>query len=410
VRNFTPEAPVGDFYVAQDGHRVLRDLLDERYRFAASEFQFYPNSGQALDLSDLRGLALHSREFKAVVQAFNAQAFSRDALKIDLRREEWNVASPLLDHLGVRYFATGTGELPFGRVADDADLLWDRWASVDALPDEALTGTAPGPLNGMYVPMRAVGKNCEGALVRLSLVSGGRTVATSSRSSFDLGGGWTGFALLGRELAAGDQYRITATSDEPGCGVDVGMLGSRVARQAMIEDPGQAVRLVSTEQAWIYERPSAWELVTAHRRWRAFPSQAELLAWAVSRPPEDADVAAFVGRADGPAPAPGSGAAPVVVSSRIADNSVRVEVDGDSPALVVVSQNLADGWTARVDGRSAPLVAVDGALMGVFVPPGRHTVALDYLPRSFVVGSVVSGVAFLVALVALAVPRGRRRT
>lgn len=408
VRNFTPEAPVEDFYAAQDGHRALRALLDDRYRFAGNEFQFYPNSGQALGLPDLRGLALHSREFKNLVEAFNPQAFAADPLKIDLKRAEWNLSSPLLDHLAVGYFVEGTDELPFGRVADDADLSWDRWASVEGLPSEAMTGIAPGPLNGMYVPLRAVGEECDRALVRLSLVSGGRTLATSSRSGFDVAGGWTGFALLGRELAAGDPYRLAVASDQRGCGVDVGMVGSRVARQPLIEDPDQAIRLVSTEQAWIYERPSAWELVSAHGRWRAFPTQADLLAWAASRPPEDADVAAFVSTG-GPAPEPEAGPPPVISSSRIADNFVRAEVSGQATALVVVSQNFADGWTARVDGRPAPIVAVDGALMGVFVPPGRHTVVLDYLPRSFVVGSAVSGVALLLAAFAVAGQTVRRR-
>jgi hypothetical protein len=407
VRNFTPEAPVGDFYFAQAGHRALGRLLDDRYRFAATEFQFYPNSGQALGLPDLRGLALHSREFKALVQGFNPQAFSRDALKIDLRREEWKLTSPLLDHLGVRYFAEGTEELPFGRVADDADLVWDRWASFRGLPDEAVTGIAPGALNGMYVPMRAVGKACYGALIRLSLESGGRTLATSSRSSFDAGGGWTGFALLGRDLAAGDQYRITATTDKPGCGVDVGLRGTRVARQLLIEDPNQSIRLASTEQAWIYERPSAWELVSAHQRWQAFPNQADLLAQAAGRPPEDADVADYVGSPQA-APPTVAGPAPVVTSSRISDNSVRAEVRGEATSLVVVAQNLADGWTARVDGRPAAIVPVDGALMGVFVPAGRHTVVLNYLPRSFVIGSVVSAVALAGAVLAIAVPGSRR--
>ena len=107
LRHFTPEAPIGDFYGERAGHRALRALLDDRYRFAATEYNYYPNSGQALGLPDLRGLALHSKEFKAVVGAFNPQAFSRDALKINLRREEWNLTSPLLDHLAVRYFAEG---------------------------------------------------------------------------------------------------------------------------------------------------------------------------------------------------------------------------------------------------------------------------------------------------------------
>ncbi len=98
----------------------------------------------------------------------------------------------------------------------------------------------------------------------------------------------------------------------------------------------------------------------------------------------------------------------MIASSRISDNSVRAEVTGDSAALLVVSQNLADGWTARVDGRAEPVVAVDGALMGVFVPPGRHTVVLTYLPRSFEVGSAVSSGALVLAVLAVAFPRTRR--
>ncbi|HEV3494940.1 MAG TPA: hypothetical protein VHA34_01175, partial [Actinomycetes bacterium] len=370
LRHFTPEAPVVDFYGEQAGHRALRNLLDDRYRFAGTEYTFYPSSGQALDLPDLRGVALRSEELRAVVQAVNPQAFARDALKIDLRREEWDLASPFLDHLAVGYFVEGTDELPYGRVADNPDLAWDRWASAGEAPVEAMSGVAPGPLNGIYLPLRTGGR-CRGAWVRLSLVSGGRTLATSTRSAFDVGGGWTGFAILGRELATGDRYELVPTSTKAECTVQVGMAGPRVARQLLIEDPGQSIRLASTEQAWIYERPSAWELVSGHRRWRAFPDQESLLAWAANRPSEDADVAAYVGpdRAGS-----GAGRQPVVVSSEVVDNTARAVVQGDAESLLVVSQDLADGWTARIDGEPADLVAVDGALQGVFVPPGLHTV------------------------------------
>lgn len=409
LRHFTPEAPIGDFYGERAGHRALRELLDDRYRFAATEYTYYPNSGQALDLPDLRGLALHGEEFKAVIGAFNPQAFSRDALKLVLRREEWNLTSPLLDHLAVRYFAEGAGELPFGRVADDADLTWDRWASAQGLAAAVTSGVAPGPLNGIYVPLRTASKPCRGAFVTLTLLSGDRVVAETTRPAFDVGGGWTGFALLGRSLEAGDPYRFTATTDRPACRVDIGLTGPRAARQLLIEDPGQAVRLVSTEQSWIYERPSAWPLVSAHSRWRAFADQESLLAWAATRPPADADadVAPFVG--DRPGPVAGASPPPQVRSSRIEDNSVRAEVTGAVESLLVVSQNLADGWRARVDGVPAPIVAVDGALIGVFVPPGDHTVTLDYLPRTFVAGAGVTGSGLIAAGLAFAVPAWRRR-
>jgi hypothetical protein len=403
LRHFTPEAPVVDFYGEQAGHRAMRHLLDDRYRFAGTEYTFYPSSGQALDLPDLRGVALRSEELRAVVQAVNPQAFARDPLKIDLRREEWELASPLLDHLAVGYFVEGTDELPYGRRADDPDLTWDRWASVDEVPPEALAGVGPGPLNGIYVPLRTGGR-CRGAWVRLSLVSGGRTLATSTRSAFDVGGGWTGFAILGRKLAAGDRYELVPTSTKEGCTVQVGMAGPRVARQLLIEDPGQSIRLASTEQAWIYQRPSAWELVSAHRRWRAFPDQETLLAWAATRPPEDADVAAYVGpdRAGS-----GAGRQPVVVSSKVVDNTARAVVQGDAESLLVVSQDLAEGWTARIDGEPADLVAVDGALQGVFVPPGLHTVVLSYMPRTFVLGSALSALALAAVVATWFVSRAR---
>ncbi|HET7720157.1 MAG TPA: YfhO family protein [Acidimicrobiales bacterium] len=406
LRHFTPEAPIGDFYGERAGHRALRALLDDRYRFAATEYNYYPNSGQALGLPDLRGLALHAKEFKNVVGAFNPQAFSRDALKINLRREEWNLTSPLLDHLAVRYFAEGGDELPFGRVADGADLTWDRWAPAKDLPAEMTSGVAPGPLNGIYVPLRATGKQCRGAFVTLTLRSGGGVVAETTRPAFDIGG-WSGFAILARSLRAGDPYRFTATTNRPACNVDVGLTGPRAARQLLIEDPDQAVRLVSTEQSWIYERPSAWPLVSVHGRWRSFPDQASLLAWAATRPPEDADVAPFVGEGQ-PATPPGA-PAPRLLSSRISDNTVRAEVAGAAGSLLVVSQNLADGWKAEVDGKPAPIVPVDGALIGVFVPPGQHTVTLDYLPRTFVAGAGITGAAVVAAGLAVWMPVGRRR-
>jgi hypothetical protein len=406
LRHFTPEAPVRDFYGEQAGHRALRALLDGRYRFAGPGFSFYPNSGQVLGLPDLRGVALRSKGLRALIQAVNPGAFARDPLKIDLRREEWNLTSPLLDDLAVGYFAEGTDELPYGRVPEDADLTWDRWAPAEGMADEALAGVAPGPLNGIYLPVR-VGGNCRRSSVQVSLISRGRVLAASSRAPFDTGG-WTGFAILGRALAAGDPYRLAVSATRPSCHVALGMTGTRVARQLLVEDPGQAVRLASTEQSWIYQRPSAWPLVSAHRRWRAFPDQAALLAWAASRPAEDADVAAYVGPAR-PGGDSGQGRDPVVVSSKLADNSARAVVDGDVPSLLVVSQDLAQGWSARVDGRPAALVPVDGTLQGVFLPPGRHTVVLRYMPRSFVVGAAVSGIALLGVLVAWIGPRRRRR-
>jgi hypothetical protein len=70
------------------------------------------------------------------------------------------------------------------------------------------------------------------------------------------------------------------------------------------------------------------------------------------------------------------------------------------------------GWTARIDGRPAPVLAADGPFRGVVVPPGRHEVAFRYRNRPAERGRLVAaaGLAALVALVALTVARRRADT
>ncbi len=262
--------------------------------------------------------------------------------------------------------------------------------------------------------------------MEVSLESRGTVLGRSARPAFDVDG-WTSFALTGQTLNAGDPYRFVVSSTRPDCTVDVGMVGDRAARRLTVLDRDGPVRLIATDGAWVYERPTAWELVSTHTRWRAFADQAGLLAWATSRPPADADVAAFVGT--GPPGAVGTatvgtatvgtgtvGTATVgtatVTGYEIAGNQVRAETSGDATSLLVVSMNRSAGWSATVDGDAAPLVAVDGALMGVFVPAGDHVVRLRYLPRSFVAGAAVTGVALAAVLVALVAPAwlSRRRS
>ncbi len=401
LRHFTPEAPVDDFYTEQEGHLVVKRLVGDRYRFLASAFEFYPTSGQVHGIPDLRGVALQSREFKDLVATLSPVAFDRDPLKLIVTRDEMNLASTALDDLAVRYVALATTDEPFGRVVD-ADVGWDGMRPA-GMPIE---GTAPGPVGGVALPLRVSGA-CDGAAVEVSLDSGGTELGRSARPAFDVDG-WTSFALTGQALDAGDAYRLVVSSTLSGCHVEVGMAGDRVARRIIVLDRDAPVRLVATEGAWIYERPSAWELVSAHSRWRAFADQPELLAWLADRSPAEADVAAFVGTAPPRSSPPGTS---TVVDYRVVGGRVRAETRGDA-ALLVVSMNRSAGWSATVDGHRAPIVAVDGALMGVFVPAGDHVVRLAYLPRSFTVGSAVTGVALAGAIGALIAPAwlSRRRS
>lgn len=61
---------------------------------------------------------------------------------------------------------------------------------------------------------------------------------------------------------------------------------------------------------------------------------------------------------------------------------VAMEHDG----YVVISDTAWGGWRAYLDGRRTKIVRANHAFLGVFVPAGRHTVRMVYMPRSFVVG------------------------
>ena len=72
------------------------------------------------------------------------------------------------------------------------------------------------------------------------------------------------------------------------------------------------------------------------------------------------------------------------------DESVRLTVRTDEPALLVLADTNYPGWSVTVDGESQTLYATDVAFRGVFIPSGTHTVEFTYLPDSFIAGAAIS--------------------
>jgi uncharacterized membrane protein YfhO len=56
------------------------------------------------------------------------------------------------------------------------------------------------------------------------------------------------------------------------------------------------------------------------------------------------------------------------------------------------------GWKAIVDGREAPLLRADYALVAVALAPGAHEVRIVYDPASFRTGAWLSLAGFVVAV------------
>jgi hypothetical protein len=85
----------------------------------------------------------------------------------------------------------------------------------------------------------------------------------------------------------------------------------------------------------------------------------------------------------------------------------RLDVSMTHDGFVVVSEAVWNGWRAWLDGRRVTIVRANHAFLGVFVPAGRHTVRLVYLPQSFVMGRMIT-FATLVSMILFGLWRRRR--
>ncbi len=84
-----------------------------------------------------------------------------------------------------------------------------------------------------------------------------------------------------------------------------------------------------------------------------------------------------------------------------------IEADVRERAFVATSVPDWPGWHARSGALAIPVRTVNHAFVGFWLPPGRHSVRLHYLPDSFRLGVALAAGAALVALLA-ALPRRRR--
>ncbi|KKU83701.1 MAG: hypothetical protein UY10_C0003G0032 [Microgenomates group bacterium GW2011_GWA2_47_8] len=77
-----------------------------------------------------------------------------------------------------------------------------------------------------------------------------------------------------------------------------------------------------------------------------------------------------------------------------------------SAQLLYLSDSDDGNWRATIDGTSARMIRANWTLRAVLVPAGNHTIAFTYLPRSFLLGALITGVSLLV-VISMAVLSGR---
>ena len=92
-----------------------------------------------------------------------------------------------------------------------------------------------------------------------------------------------------------------------------------------------------------------------------------------------------------PEPLAASGLAEVVD-----EGTASLKVTAEGPGWLVTTIPWYPGWSAKVDGEGGNLEILDGALIGVELPPGQHTVELSYWPAGLTLGLAITGLSLLV--------------
>jgi len=82
----------------------------------------------------------------------------------------------------------------------------------------------------------------------------------------------------------------------------------------------------------------------------------------------------------------------------------RIRSVASGEALVRVALPYAPGWSAELDRHPVDLVPVDEALTGVFVPAGEHEITLEFRPKWFRPGAILSGLGLAALLLCLVLP------
>jgi hypothetical protein len=93
----------------------------------------------------------------------------------------------------------------------------------------------------------------------------------------------------------------------------------------------------------------------------------------------------------------------------VAEGGGWLTVEAEGPGWLVTTRPWYPGWSATAGGAVVTVEPVDGALVGVALPPGQHTVTISYRPAGFDRGLAVSGLAALLLSALWWLGRGKQR-
>ncbi len=114
---------------------------------------------------------------------------------------------------------------------------------------------------------------------------------------------------------------------------------------------------------------------------------------------------------ESPRPAdPGKPPAGEVAVERYLSEEVVLRTSNPEPALLVLNDSYALGWTATVDGVETPILPANFFVRGVWLQPGEHQVRFTYRQPGLRSGAALAAGGLLILLGFALFERKRRRT
>src|SRR5262249_14198768 len=80
--------------------------------------------------------------------------------------------------------------------------------------------------------------------------------------------------------------------------------------------------------------------------------------------------------------------------------SITIHTISAAPAILSLSLVYYPGWQAIIDGQATTLLRADTALTALAMPPGEHTVQLDFRSISYNIGALVSFLTLILFIIA----------
>lgn len=368
----------GERLVATASHDVVAANLGPGERLAGHRTSFYPSTTQLFGVEALGGQTLKSAGYRALIEAVAPTAFSVDGggtPTYPALQPEVSPTLPVWDALGVGVWAMQPWTPPPGEIEGPPAPM----VRVDAV-GPGLEGSVVVPPGGLRaVVFDAFRSAADGRLVVTVEVDGEVLETTVRRDEGVLGvAGLLSVAVPGEHLSPGAVAVVRARGTGPIGGLDLGVGVDGRLVVGTIGGGDDGVRVVATGPVTLLARDRA-KAVRLHDAALVEPDVEAAAGLVVARP--DLAGPVVVDTAVDLPSVPDPEAVLRVAAVEIEPSRIRVEVQTDRAALLVVPVADYPGWVATVGGRRVDLVTADAALTGVPVPAGTHEIVVSFAPE-----------------------------